>query len=236
MGNGFTFELESLLFYTIVRAVAYFTGTPGVVSVYGDDIICPQEITSLVIWALEYFGFQVNTEKSCIDGPYRESCGGHYRNGYDITPFYIRKPIERLTDLIDIANKLRQWGGDGFDINGRLPIDFDVEEIWLWLKSFVPNDFWGGSDLSFKFQLVSLDTPRFRLQEETESKGTGNGGYLQWHNATWDRTYPGDGVETSSFTKNLGTLRKRRVRNQVKPRIPQLFLHEIVGVTGQKEG
>jgi len=230
MGNGFTFELESLLFYVLVRAVSYFTGTRGVVSVYGDDIICPSSSVADVVTILEYFGFLVNTDKSFTDGPIRESCGGHYLHGYDITPFYLRKPISRVTELIDIANKLRQWAGEGSEAHPLQLLSLEVEQIWIWLKSFVPRSLWGGGDLQFMYQLASYDDPHSRLVEETEKKGTGPGGYLMWHNAMMGRTNPSDGVETSSYNRSLGKLRIRRVRSTVKPRLPQLFLHEMVGV------
>jgi len=93
MGNGFTFELESLLFFAITKACCYFRGSRGVVSVYGDDIICPTDVVPELTYALSFFGFSVNSEKSYDSGPFRESCGGHYYDGFDITPFYIRKPI-----------------------------------------------------------------------------------------------------------------------------------------------
>jgi hypothetical protein len=64
MGNGFTFELESLLFYSICRAVAYFTRTPGIISVYGDDLIVPVDISADLEFVLSVLGFQVNALKS----------------------------------------------------------------------------------------------------------------------------------------------------------------------------
>jgi hypothetical protein len=217
MGNGFTFELESLIFLVLTRATAYFTGTKGVVSVYGDDIICSTDMSKDLIWILSYFGFSVNTEKSCLTGPYRESCGGHYWNGLDITPFYIRSPISSLHDLIDVANKLRQWA----HIDGIGILDPEVEAIWLWLKSFVPNILWGGEDTSFKYQLVSLDTSSHRLTEMRRSKDAGTGGYFHWLNATWDRIRLYDGVQTSSYSLTLpGRIRLKRVR---KPTVPQLL-------------
>jgi len=243
MGNGFTFELESLLFYTLTKATAYFTGTRGVVSVYGDDIICPANMSHDLIWVLQYFGFSTNVDKSCIEGPYRESCGGHYWNGFDITPFYIREPIERLDQLIDVANKLRKWGESdsvnklrSLDPNSwrRTEIlDLAVEEIWLWLKCHIPSIFWGGGDLSFKYQLVSYDCPAFRLSEKRRSVDTGLGGYFHWLNATWDRTSLYEGVSTSKRTKSFAErLELKKVRTTAVPRLPWIFLHEIAMTSG----
>jgi len=127
MGNGFTFELESLLFFTIAKAVTHFKRRGrGVVSVYGDDIICQTDVVTELIFALQYLGFSVNTEKSHSTGKFRESCGGHYYDGFDITPFYLRKPISRMDDLIDVANKLRLWGCSSSKI-----IDPEIEPMAL---------------------------------------------------------------------------------------------------------
>lgn len=236
MGNGFTFELESLLFYALTRTTCFFRGVPGTVSVYGDDIICPSEVVPYLEYVLGYFGFQVNPDKSFSEGPFRESCGGHYHDGRDITPFYVKAPISRLTDVIDVANKLRFWGSDvreGFSYQSV--VDPLVEEIWLWLKNFIPSYLWGGEDYTFKFQLVSYDQPTSRLYEETKSLNTGTGGYLHWLNATWDRTELRDGVSTSSKTTNLSRYRVRPVRSSAVPRLQSLFLSEL-GLTPSMEG
>jgi len=228
MGNGFTFELESLLFFTIAKAVCFFRGNfRGVVSVYGDDIICPTDAVAELTFALGFLGFQVNPDKSFDSGPFRESCGGHYYDGYDITPFYIKAPILRMEDLIDVANKLRHWGSRTYA--GGI-IDPEVEPVWLWLKSMVPDVLWGGSDTSFKYQLVSQDTPNFRLSEEKRNKGTGDGGYYHWLNATSVRTAASDGVQTSSRVTSTNKLRLKRVRDRTVPRLEYIFLSELYGI------
>lgn len=83
MGNGFTFELESLIFWAICRSI-----TPYEVGIYGDDIIVPQDSASEVIGVLEACGFTVNTSKSFLSGCFFESCGKHYFMGVDVTPLY----------------------------------------------------------------------------------------------------------------------------------------------------
>lgn len=224
MGNGFTFELESLLFYTLARACAYFSGVPGIISVYGDDIICPAQLCERLIWVLQWFGFTVNSEKSFISGPFRESCGGHYWNGLDITPFYIRAPIESMVDVIDVANKLRQWAS----VDGLSILDPEVEPIWLHLKQIVPACLWGGVDTSFKYRLVSRDIGTHRLSEKRKRIPAGDGGYFHWLNATWDRTFSGDGIETSSFMKTRPSdLSLKKVRKPTVPQLSAYFLEEV---------
>jgi hypothetical protein len=250
MGNGFTFELESLLFYTLARAVAFFTGTRGKISIYGDDIICPRAMSYDLIHVLGYFGFSTNEEKSFVSGPVRESCGGHYYNGLDITPFFIRAPISTMMDIIHMANSLRKWAGAG---SGFAILDPEVEEIWLWLSSYIPRSLKGGGDLSFKYQLVSRDTPeRFISEEMATPLDVGEGGYFHWLNATWARDIPSDlktdfhsfwgfgvshlfeGVSTSKLSRGLNAYRTKKVQLPPDGRsavtcLSQLWLHELNG-------
>jgi len=234
MGNGFTFELESLLFLVLVRAVAHFTRTPGAISVYGDDIVCPTEMVDLTIFVLNWFGFQVNLDKSHWVGDFRESCGGHYVNGVDITPFYIKGPILRLTDLIHAANQLREWASLETGVYPEslikwCVIDPSISSIWLRLREHVPKCLWGGADFSFKFQLVSDDTPHMRLYSKPRKRDTGLGGYLHWLNATRKRTGPTDGVQTSSVSREDSRMRLRPVSpfNRTVPQLPAYFLEEL---------
>ncbi len=179
MGNGFTFELESLLFYCISRAVAYHTGTPGVIGCYGDDLIVPVEIAEGLSFVLSVLGFEVNPKKSFWTGSFRESCGGHYFAGYDITPLYLKKPIEKIQDLIHALNKFRRWCQlDNYD--GIL--DPDGEEIWAEFAQLIPKDLWGGHDHGDKNRLVSYSRPNkpMRLSAVKRKIRNGSGAYLLW--------------------------------------------------------
>lgn len=85
MGNGFTFPLESLIFWALVESAC----DPGdIVNVFGDDIICPTRHANLVIEVLNAAGFWVNLEKSYWSGPFRESCGMDFYRGVNVRPFY----------------------------------------------------------------------------------------------------------------------------------------------------
>jgi len=90
MGNGFTFPLESLIFWALSRACC---DDREVVSVYGDDIICPTHRVASVVSVLSSCGFSVNKEKSFWEGPFRESCGGDYLSGIDVRPCFITGPL-----------------------------------------------------------------------------------------------------------------------------------------------
>lgn len=110
MGNGFTFELESLIFYALVKAVVTVNAIPGKVSVYGDDIICPRNAYDTVKAVFSHVGFILNEDKSFKDGSFFESCGGHYFNGNDVTPFYLRGPLDDDYEaIINFVNQFRKW-------------------------------------------------------------------------------------------------------------------------------
>lgn len=111
MGNGFTFELETVLFLAICCAVMRSEGLvpkPGVnVYTFGDDIIVPTSVATKVIAALRLFGLAVNEKKTFLDGPFRESCGGDFFNGVDVRPYFQKKSIYEPQHFIAMANGIR---------------------------------------------------------------------------------------------------------------------------------
>lgn len=88
MGNGFTFELETMIFWALAVACAQHLGCRERVLVYGDDVILPVEALDLYREVLSFCGFEVNTKKTHGQGSFRESCGRHYWAGVDVTPVY----------------------------------------------------------------------------------------------------------------------------------------------------
>jgi len=102
MGSALCFPVEAMVFLTIVLyGIEQKLRTPltrrsildlrGKVRVYGDDIIVPTDCVADVISALETFGLKVNTDKSFWTGQFRESCGGDYYAGLDVTPVKFRR-------------------------------------------------------------------------------------------------------------------------------------------------
>lgn len=101
MGSALCFPVEAMVFFTITLAsMVYQSGrSPSKrlleqlsanIAVYGDDIIVPTETADGVMEWLEAFGLRVNHEKSFATGFFRESCGGDYYRGQDVTPAYVR--------------------------------------------------------------------------------------------------------------------------------------------------
>lgn len=133
MGNGFTFELETLIFASLARAIYRFLNIEGRPLVYGDDIIVSDAAATLLLSVLDLCGFSVNTKKSHWSGPFRESCGSHYLKGEDVTPFYIRRPMQDIADVLLNHNNLVRWMRRG-DLDREL-----FEPILSWLVSLLPR-------------------------------------------------------------------------------------------------
>jgi len=106
MGNGFTFELETLLFAAIT-SVACNGKIGSDVHVYGDDILYPSHAAREVVSALRYFGFVPNERKSFSTGPFRESCGGDFFAGFGVRPYYLDKAPNAPHEWISVVNGLR---------------------------------------------------------------------------------------------------------------------------------
>lgn len=155
MGNGFTFELETLVFYSIVEAVKYLKGIKGRTLVYGDDIITPVTTARILMRVLPWFGFIPNRKKTHISGGFRESCGGHYYRGTDVTPFYVRAPIRTVPDLILILNQYRRWCFQSIGMRAQVYYD-----LWSKYAKYVSPAFWGGRDYGSSQALVTPHRPR----------------------------------------------------------------------------
>lgn len=228
MGNGFTFELESLLFYALARATAYFKGIRGVISVYGDDIIVPTDVAADLQWVLKVFGFSVNSTKSFSEGPFRESCGGHYYNGVDITPFYVRKPITKLIDLIHVANAIRRWSASSMGI-----LSPELEPLWLLLRDEIPRQFWGGRELGDTSQLVTPHNPKRKLVAMERRMTTTTGGYFHWLSSTWVRERQSDAVVCSELSRVGTRYRARPARLSSVHQQPDPFYTELEDAGGK---
>lgn len=100
MGNGFTFELETLIFWALAPAES------STASVYGDDIICDQKDAPEYIKILEGLGFTINTAKSYIEGSFFESCGRHFFQGLDVTPKFQKEEISNALSFVRASNRL----------------------------------------------------------------------------------------------------------------------------------
>lgn len=106
MGNGYTFVIESIIFGAATRVAMKRTGCYGKSAVYGDDIVCPVGAVKLLIEILDLLGFEVNSEKSFIDGPFRESCGADFYLGHNVRPLFITDTFADVPSLFHLANSI----------------------------------------------------------------------------------------------------------------------------------
>lgn len=129
MGNGYSFELETLIFFAICSCVV---GDHTKVHVFGDDIIVPRMSAKDVIPVLESFGFIINTEKSFYQEgvAFRESCGGDYLNGVDVKGVTLKTEPSCINDWYDIHNRL--WVK-------QQEIGFDFRRTLNYCRSRVPR-------------------------------------------------------------------------------------------------
>lgn len=129
-GSALTFPVETLVFFIISLAAVVevdlrrfrslksaISSLAQTVNVYGDDIIVPSHTCSHVMGRLESLGLKVNRQKTFFRGPFRESCGGDFYRGYDVTPTYLRRLVpdhvsesEQMVSAVATSNILWKKG------------------------------------------------------------------------------------------------------------------------------
>lgn len=136
MGNGFTFELESLIFYALTRATVNLCGLTHrrTVAVYGDDIICPIDAAPAVMKVLRFFGFIPNERKTFVNQfPFRESCGGDFFRGCRVYKHNLKKLPSEPLETVRLMNRLRTMAktfGEGLNL---------FSDAWHDLRASLPT-------------------------------------------------------------------------------------------------
>lgn len=165
MGNGFTWELESLIFHAIAVASCEQDGYNEFwVSTFGDDVIVPSGCAEAFIEACNAVGLLVNKEKSFVDGPFRESCGSDWYRGVDIRPVFLRE--DNFFSLINFINQLSRSS------------HAEYQKLSIKLVKHVPEFLrvWGTSHVG------CLYSPSAGLRKDTR-RGADRG------TSTWDGTW-----------------------------------------------
>lgn len=138
MGNGFTFELESLIFLALARACVESEIGAGYCSVFGDDIVIPTAAAAKLIYILNLLGFTVNPDKTFIEGPFRESCGHDYFRGHNVRPYFFKKVCKYESDKFSVANGIRAFSvrsaGWPYDLS-----DSRYRRSWLFILNSLPS-------------------------------------------------------------------------------------------------
>lgn len=125
MGSALCFPVECIIFLALCELAVRrsgFRSREQVYVVYGDDIVIHHAVVEELLVLLRAFGFIVNTEKSFTarDSHFRESCGGEYLFGVDVTPLRLGRKFSAVspgpshpgtyTACIDEANLAARYG------------------------------------------------------------------------------------------------------------------------------
>lgn len=130
MGNGTTFELETLIFWALARA----TGSrDALTSAFGDDIIVEQHCADLLIETLAFCGFTVNVQKSFTSGSFFESCGSDFHSNVNVRPFFWKELEPSL--WFKMGNDILRYAS--FD--GAIAPEVAMLPAWLRVLSLVPS-------------------------------------------------------------------------------------------------
>lgn len=126
MGNATTFELESTLFYALIRTVILLHGDITdlrYTSVFGDDLIFPRYLAGPISTYIQACGFSVNQTKSFRSGSFFESCGKDWYSGINVRPVYCKEPPRDIMGLIGLRNRLNAWFARVFGTCVPLAVD-----------------------------------------------------------------------------------------------------------------
>lgn len=162
MGNGATFELESLIFYALARASG---SSRALTTAYGDDVVLETASIDLFNEVSTYCGFSVNEEKTFTQSAFYESCGEDYFNGVNIRPFFWKrlKAQSVFTMYNDLKRFAQRW---------------DVPSAGTLAKEC----FFDKADKELRRCLIPSDTPQ-------EEDWVGDFGDIGFH-ATFDEALP----------------------------------------------
>lgn len=129
-GNGFVFELETLIFWAlsmVVREPGDFRPTA-----YGDDIIVGVHSFDRVVSTLRSCGFEVNPRKSFSSNScFRESCGEDFFLGMGVRPFFIRDKVINLSSRMSLHNQIFRYA---LRCNAGFGRDPRFEEVIAYLR------------------------------------------------------------------------------------------------------
>lgn len=97
MGSGLTFSIMALIIYSsVVHRIQQCTPKrlhkkiEKSVYVYGDDLVVPTKYVKYAVEALGLSGLMINSDKCYSRSHFRESCGGDYFDGCDVSPVRLK--------------------------------------------------------------------------------------------------------------------------------------------------
>lgn len=130
MGNGYTFELESIIFLAMALSVVPMEEWMNV-SIYGDDLIVPQSYVEELSDIFTTSGVYMNDSKSFLAGNFFESCGADYFKKQNVKGFTLSGSgdihgLKLPGYIMQTCNRLREYaqlrGGELFCSKRFLPL------------------------------------------------------------------------------------------------------------------
>lgn len=105
-GNQLTWFMLGVIMRSIAEyGCSWYTddeGNPLHAYAYGDDLVVPDVAYNTVVELLELFGYVINHDKSFTASElFRESCGGDFYAGLDVTPEYWRRGVVDINNYPD---------------------------------------------------------------------------------------------------------------------------------------
>lgn len=223
MGNGFTFGLESLLFYAIAKSCAEEihrtspNAEEGDVSVYGDDVIIPRNCLELFSTMCEFYGFVINEKKSHFSSLFRESCGAHFMAGVCTKPVFLKEHLTDVLSVYRLANSIRRFAHRGLSTMGcearfRKLFDTLVDMVPKPLRVMIPNTLGDGGFISSWDEAVPAHANVYPLYRAKRAPNLGDAkdrrlpkarimrmnlgfeGYYVWHATEVGKTYQSEGI------------------------------------------
>lgn len=170
MGNGYTFPLQTIIFAGVVLSAFRMSGLApvfprgvdeGNFGVNGDDIVVPTVIHRKVLRLLHLLGFTPNPEKTFVQGPFRESCGGDYFNGRNLRGVYIRR-LSEPQDFYSAINQLNLFSTRTGIILHKL-VTYLLARV-----RYLPVPVWENDDAGVKVP-YSLVVNMLRTDKDTQS-------------------------------------------------------------------
>lgn len=170
MGNGFTFELESIIFYAMARAAG---SSRELTATYGDDIICEDHSFDNLNRLLNFCGFTVNADKSFSQSNFFESCGHDYFEGQNVRPFFW-KDLNKPTMIYKMINDISRFA--------MLPCGSRSKKylgVYSFAKSLLPNRQWMDCRIPYGYGDVGIESSWDEavpsLRRIVDDKGIPNG-------------------------------------------------------------
>lgn len=194
MGNGYTFELETLIFLCAALSVG---ADRKLLAVYGDDIVVEKRVADELIEALDFLGFKVNREKTFLEGNFYESCGTDWYEGCDVRPFFLKGDYHDPEEAsLLIANKIRRYSGIQL-----------TSSYWVCDSRFLPAWLYVVSRASSKVRATCIpegvgDEGLLRAFDEATPRIAG--AHLGWNPSYVGRVLPNIPVKAKSRTSLYG--------------------------------